>query len=692
MSFFSKKKKPQPVPQRYIKIGNKRIDISSRDYKIYRERQEKKEIFFEKYANFCRSFLKVNPDKDTAKSLQAAIDFTEMKTTPTAIMSAMVFTIFVFIIFAAALILLTKNFTFGFVLIIVGLGAGYFVLKYPMSYVKTLRIRASSQVVLAILYMVVSMRISPNLERALRFAAANVTGDLAVDLRKLLWDIEFGKYVSADQAISVYIEKWKTENEEFAEALRLIKDSQTQAYEAVDRTLDEALKVVLEETKNRMKHYTQDLRMPVMVIHMMGIVLPVLGAIMAPLASAFLSSSFRPEIFIIGYDVVLPLIIVWFINITLKKRPVTFSEIDISEHPDIPPPGSFLIKRSGKKIAFPVFPIAMILILAILAIPMMYFVNNPQYLIPTPEQIKAGFQFPAEALLMSILIILGVGFGLAFYLILSSYQTVKIQDKIEKTEGQFELALFQLGNRAKSGMPTEVAIEKSIDDLKDLEIADLFKRVLRNLRELGSSSFMDALFNKKFGALRYYPSKLIKNVMYTVADTAEKGVAYASDAMLTISRYLKNVKETQEYIRELLSETVSSMKFQAYMLTPIITGLIVSMSEIISKVFLVLMTRLNSVGFFGDTQILTSVSFFNDVKTAMSPSIFQLIVGVYLIEVIVILGFFMTKISHGQNKALEYNSAGKMLIVGIIMYLVVALISRTMFVGLIDQALSSILK
>ncbi len=635
--------------------------------------------------------MKVNPDKDTAKSLQAAIDFTELKTTPTAVMSAMVFTMFVFVILGAAVILLTGNFTFGVVTIIAGLGIGYYILKYPIGYVKTLRVRASSQVVLAILYMVVSMRISPNLERALRFAAANVTGDLAIDLRKLLWDIEFGKYVSADQAISVYIEKWKTENEEFAEALRLIKDSQTQAYEAVDRTLDEALKVVLEETKNRMKHYTQDLRMPVMIIHMMGIVLPVLGAIMAPLASVFLSSSFRPELFVIGYDIVLPLIIVWFINATLKKRPVTFSEIDIVEHPDIPPQGSFLIKRAGKKIAFPAFPVAFIIILAICLLPILYFSSHPEYLVPSAEQIEKGLQFPPEALLMSILIVLGVGFGLAVYFILSSFQSVKIQEKIEKTEGQFELALFQLGNRAKSGVPTEVAIEKSIDDLKDLEISDLFKRVLRNLRELGSSSFRDALFNPKFGALRYYPSKLIKNVMYTVADTAEKGVAYASNSMLTISRYLKNVKETQEYIRDMLSETVSSMKFQAYMLTPIITGLIVSMSEIITKVFLTLITRLNKVGFLGDANLISSVDLFKQVKTAMSPGVFQLIVGIYLVEVIIILGFFMTKISHGQNKALEYNTAGKMLIIGIIMYLVVALISRSMFVGLIDQALSSIL-
>ena len=679
MSLFGKKKKLL----RSLRLPPG-VSLTSREYRLYKQFKKEKPGWYARLANGSTKFLKVNPDEGTKKSLANAIGFTELKTTPTAVMSLMVTTMVLFVILGVGVFFVTSNLTYTIVTIAIGLLVGYYFLKYPEGLVKQLRVRASSQVILAILYMVVSMRMSPNLERALRFSAANVEGELAYDLRKLLWDIELGKYTSADHALSEYIEKWKPENEEFAESLRLIRDSQAQLYGAAERTLDEALNTILEGTKVRMKHYTEDLRLPVMVIHMMGIVLPVLGAIMAPLAAVFLSRLFSAELFIIGYDVVLPIIILWFINNTLKKRPITFSQIDTRDHPDIPPSGTFMIKRGNKRTAFPVLPIAIILLLLLVVLPTYFFMQNPQYLLPKPEQIEAGLEFPDETLLMSILIIVGISVSFAVYFLVSNFQGLRIQGEIEKTEGEFELALFQLGNKIKAGVPTELAIEKAITDMKDLEIAGLFKRTLRNIRELGMT-LDQALFDKKYGAIRYYPSRLIKNIMYTIADTSKKGVSYTSDAMLTISKYLRNVRETQEYIREILSETVSSMKFQAYMLTPIITGLIVSMSEIITRVFLILIKRLSDVSLTSDTGGLANV--FGDIRTAMAPSMFQLIVGVYLIEVIIILAIFLVKISHGENKFLKWTTAGKMLIIGIIMYLIVALVSRTMFVGLIEQAL-----
>lgn len=684
MNLFKKKKKLR----RRLKLPPG-VKLTSREYRLFKQLEKNKSGWFPKLANGAEKFIKVNPDKSTKERLEKAIQFTGLNTTPTAIMSLMVMTIIFFLLGGIGVFFLTENITATIVIIILGFAIGYYFLKYPDEVVKQVRIQVSSQVILAILYMVISMRMSHNLERALRFAAANVSGELAFDLRKVIWDIEMRKYSSADEAISEYIERWKPENEEFAEALRLIKDSQLQIYEAVDRTLDEALTTILEGTKTRMKHYTEDLRLPVMVIHMMGIVLPVLGAIMAPLAAFFLSKLFSVHLFIILYDIALPVIILWFINTTLKKRPITYSEIDTKTHPDIPPSGTFMLRKGKRRTVFPVLPIALIILIVIIVFPIYYFIQNPHFLLPSPDQIKAGIEFPTESLLMSFLITVSISAALAVYFLLSNFQGIKIQAGIEKTESEFELALFQLGNKIKAGMPIEVAIEKAIDDVKDMEISGLFRKTLKNIRELGMT-FENALFNKKYGSLRYYPSKLIRNIMYTIADTSKKGVSYTSDAMLTISKYLRNVRETQEYIREILSETVSSMKFQAYMLTPIITGLIVSMSEIITKVFLILAQKLNPDQFGGDTTLPSSADLFN-IETAMSPNMFQLIVGIYLIEVVIILALFLTKISHGDNKILKWTNAGKMLIVGVVMYLIVAMISRQMFVGLIENALRGLL-
>ncbi len=688
MSLFRKKKREMSEEERrYILIEKK---VTSREYKIFREKELKKLGFYERYANFSSSVVKVKPSRDSGKKLQAAINFTGLKITPTGVYSSFFVTLILFLVLGLAAMVLTGSFTTPLVVILAGVGFGYYLIKYPENQVKVMRIRASSQVVLAILYMVVSMRMSRNLERSLKFAAANISGELAWDMRRLVWDILMRKYNSAEEALSDYIVKWKPENEEFSESMRLIRDCQYQTSDRADATLDQALEVILDGTKTRMKTYTQDLRLPVMVIHMMGIILPVLGTIMAPMAAVFMGDVLKPHYFIIGYNVALPLFIMWFINSTLKKRPVTISEIDISNAPGIPPKGTFLIGgKNGRGIAFPALPLALIIGLLIMLPAIFYFAQSPEFLLPPEGSISGGkVSFPIEALFMSLLVIAAIGTSLAIYFILTNFQSVKKQAEIEATEGQLELALFSLGNRIGSGIPVEIALEKAIPDIKDKEICGLYRTAVRNMKE-GGMTLEDAFFHKTYGAIRQYPSKLIRNIVYAVIDTSKKGVGYTSQSMMTISKYMKNVRETQEYIKEILSETTSSMKFQAYMLTPIITGLIVSMSQIIIQVLTTLGQKLASSGLAGGPLGGVSTNLFGDVDKAMPPAVFQLIVGVYLIEVIVILAIFLTKISHGENKTTQWMLAGKMLIIGLVMYILVALISSTMFVGLIGNALQS---
>jgi hypothetical protein len=288
---------------------------------------------------------------------------------------------------------------------------------------------------------------------------------------------------------------------------------------------------------------------------------------------------------------------------------------------------------------------------------------------------------------MSLLLILGAGFALSLYYILTTFQRVRVQAGIQKIEGEFELALFQLGNRISGGTPTEVAIERSIDDVKDLKISGLFKRTLRNMRTMGMT-MEAALFDRRYGALRYYPSRLIRNIMLTFVDTARKGVTYAAESMLRISRYLTNIRETQEYIRELLSETVSSMKFQAYFLTPLITGLIVSMADIIIQILSKLGTYMQDAGF--GSQLGVDFTAITLGAPAITPAMFQLIVGVYLIEVILILSLFLTKIGEGENAFAQHYSAGKMLVVALVVYVLVALTASSIFGDLIKSALGGI--
>ncbi len=704
MGFFSKKQK-RPPPG-YVSSGvssrlpgSERISIASREYRLFRKRAEAKFTWYEMLARAAGGILNVSFDKKSSSELKAAIDFTGLRITENAPVSLFLLSIILFS-FAGGFLFAIQVFPSAYGVIacvILGLVVGYYLMRYPINYMRTMRIQASSQVVLAILYMVVSMRITPNIERALKFTSSNISGILAWDMRRLLWDIEMGRYYSSNEALIDYITKWKPENEEFSEALRLIMESQHQVPEKSAKTLDESLRVVLEGTKDRMKHYAQDLQMPVTVIHMMGIVLPILGSVMAPMAAIFLSDSVTPWHFILGYDIALPIILIWFINNTLSKRPVTFSKVDVGHHPDLPRKGSFLVKRGQKKLSIPMMPIALLVLIIMITPAILHFVEHPDYLItPYEYDEDTGIMVPADvndpdsgySLFMSLLIVLGFSAFFSIIFITTNIQRTRVEDSVYKMESEFELALFQLGNRISGGTPLEIAVEKANEDVKDLEISNLFGITIRNMKTLGMT-FEQALLNPENGAIIYYPSSMIQNVMRTITDTARRGVQYASESMLTVSRYLKNVRETQEYMRTLLSETTSSMQFQAYAMAPLVSGLIVAMSKVIIDVLLFLGKRLNEFGFseeFGidPGQILGSSS-------SVSAPMFQLIVGVYLIEVIIILAMFVTKINRGDDKSMQWYLAGKMIIIAVVIYGMVSVGSTMVFSDMIEGAVSTML-
>ena len=99
-------------------------------------------------------------------------------------------------------------------------------------------------------------------------------------------------------------------------------------------------------------------------------------------------------------------------------------------------------------------------------------------------------------------------------------------------------------------------------------------------------TFSQAFFDKEYGAIRYYPSKMIKSIMRTVVESSKKGVTTASLAMLSISRYLKGLHDTQEEVQEQLNDTLNSLKFQSYFLSPMISGIVVTLAVIIMRILL----------------------------------------------------------------------------------------------------------
>ncbi len=635
--------------------------IISREYRIYKEEEE---IFslprtlYEKACRISAALLNLKPDAKTRKKLEEVIEFSHLKITPAGVSSLTILFALLTTIPTTLLIILSLftpfnilPFGYGMLLMLMSLFFVVYLYNYPFFLKRRYESEVSSEIVTMILYMAMYMRNNPSLEGAIKFAADNLSGPIGLELKKMLWDVEVGNYFSMQAALLDYTEKW-AKNREFVQAVELLITSMKQVGEKRITLLDETVNIVLEGNRERAKHFNQKLKLPVMVVHALGVILPVMGLVMFPVISVFLG--IESAVLFVIYDVLLPLILYFVIMRISELRPATFSKIDISENPDVPPMGK--IKIGSRLVS--AWPIA-----ALSAIP---FIGLGLF-------IK---QFETEGIIAGLLMLFGVAFSISLYNILLSRKRIEVRDKTRKIEGEFAEALFQMGNQVSSGKPIEISIKNSMERINNLEIKKFFDKALNNIKSLGMT-FQQAFFDKDFGAIRLYPSRMIKNIMRTVVESSKKGVNVASNAMLSVSRYLKGIHSTQEEVREELSETVNSLKFQLYFLSPMISGIVVTLAIIIIRI---LKSLSASLGDFQSIQVPLISQFANITVT---PFQFIIVVGTYIIETCVIISIFINNIENGDDPIGRMHTTGYSLLIGFIMFTVFTMVTLMVFGPLI---------
>ncbi|MBR9682232.1 MAG: hypothetical protein GOV02_01020 [Candidatus Aenigmarchaeota archaeon] len=558
---------------------------------------------------------------------------------------------------------------FGLFYLFFALIAIWYVYSYPGNRSKIMDVKMSSSTVLAVLYMVIYMRTSPNLEGAIRFASENLKGPLAWDLKKLLWDMEVGSYKSADEAISYYVEKWKDKNREFSESLHLLRSTAVEPARRED-IFNETVKVILNGTRERTRHYAAGMRMPMMLVHAMGILLPVMGLVMFPVVLIFMADAVKPYFIVFGYNVALPVTLYFFMSHIVSTKPVTFSQPDISMAKNTPPIGKFRI--SGRDI--PIWPIAIIFGLPLLGFGLLGLSSLDVF----------------TSVNYSIAIIAGLAISIIVFGYLDSFQKIKIRNDIERIEDEFSVALFQLGNQISGGTPIELAIDKAADNLKEMKISDLFRITSMNMKKF-NYTFEQALFDKDIGAIWYYPSNLIQSIMKAVVESSRKSLTSAATSMVIISRYLKDVHDVKEEINEMLGETISSMKFLAMFLAPLVAGVTVTMAVIIMQILTSLGATLGSLfteGSSNAAQGLLLTPWAMSGAPPISPAEFQLVVGIYMLQVAFLLTIFLNKIQYGEDAIGERYLLTYTILFALIIYIASWFTVYTMFGGPISGLLT----
>src|SRR3989344_5376335 len=423
-----------------------------------------------------------------------------------------------------------------------GIVAAMFIFYWTYSMPKRLanhwRLQASAQMVPAILYVVVYMKHTSNLEKAVQFASQHLEGPLALDFKKIFYDIEIGKFSTIKQSLDNYLEQWKDYSPEFVESFHLIESSLFEPSESRRvEILERSLQVILDGVYEKMLKYSRNIRSPLTNLYMLGIILPTLGLALLPLVSALLGGIVRwPHVFVL-FNVIVPFFVYYMVSEVLMQRPGGYGESQTLENnPDY---ASYKDKKPwvvGALIAIP-----------LLIIGLMQFIFQSDFFVNAfnleSDYIFGGFAggalanvgafdfrqvegervgpFGLVATLLSLFIPLGVVVFFSYAYGRKTKGMIKSREDTKELEREFANSLFHFGNRLGDGLPVEIAFGRVANSMKGQKSADFFALVNENMRN-GGMSVERAVFDSRRGAIIYYPSALIATSMRILVESARK--------------------------------------------------------------------------------------------------------------------------------------------------------------------------
>jgi len=707
-----KKESASDILAKYSKKLNSQLGVKkvgrggfSREYTTFRNEMVPSLTRYERWAKSLGNIIKIRvAEKDRIK-VQKHLDNAHLDVTASQALTlslvSMLSVFFLTILGAVAYFLI--RFPQGFagldfaqttdfmLFIFLGVIASMFIFYYTYTMPKRLasawRLQASAQMVPAVLYVVVYMKHTSNLEKAVQFASQHLEGPLALDFKKVFYDVEIGKFSTIKQSLDSYLDEWKDYSPEFVEAFHLIESS---LFEPADgrrvEILEKSLQIILDGVYEKMLKYSREIRSPLTNLYMLGIILPTLGLALLPLASTLLKGIIRWPHIIVLFNVIIPFAVFYMVTTVLLKRPGGYGETSTLE---LNPYYHTYKSKRPWLIAFLVaFPLLIISFLPFI-FQIDLFVNTlgleKDYTLSILgdskffdfKKVGNGVVGPFGPIAILCSLFMPLSLALFFSIAYSgkTRKLIKTRNDTKKLESEFSNSLFQLGNRLGDGMPAELAFGKVAASTQGQKSSSFFSLVSQNVQQSGMS-LERAVFDEKRGAIIYYPSALIATSMRILIESSKKGLKIAARSLMSISEYVKNINRINHRLRDLLAEIVSDMKSNMVFLAPLLAGIVVGLAGMIT--FILNKLKDLQVEAQGSAVLgldLGTVTGLFDVTQMIPPYFIQASVGIYIVEVIFILTAALVTVDSGKDPLREKYELAKNLRRGITIYLITALLS-----------------
>jgi Flp pilus assembly protein TadB len=532
------------------------------------------------------------------------------------------------------------------------------------------RAAVMGQMVDAVSYMAMSMRLVPSLHKAILFAARNVGEPLASHLRQVVLDVELRRFETLEEAFLDLARSYDPGNEEFQQALRSLRTAELQVTpDGVERSLDRATSTVFEGTRRRVREFADGLQRPVFVLFSLGVVLPLMVGSMLPLMSAGgLGGSIWVAIALM--DILFPLLFILAARRILDRRPLVRSPPRCEAGLDMDPTKIVLALAVGAALVglgilsghlANDVALAEAQLDAALADGSIVDMGVAQRTLLEDRANAAGDDplVGLAVMLGPLPILWGVAAAVAILYVPTLREPRRRRKEVEAVEEALPDALFQIGSRVADGMPLEPAIRRTASNLGDEPLAHLLRRVLAHMT-LKRTSATEALFGRE-GALTGFPSENVSASLKTIVSMVRKDVSGAGRTIVAVSDHLRDLRKVDREVASRLRPVTDMMRSTAVLFAPVILG-------ITSALYLVV------------ARLAPSLPFSSGATAPIPAGTFALVLGIFVMAMVTATMLFTSRLSHGEDPVEGRYQAARALPVAIGVFSIASMVGQVVIV------------
>lgn len=382
---------------------------------------------------------------------------------------------------------------------------------------------------------VLQLRITPNIESAVVFAADH-DGILASSLSKHILQARG----TPQTGLSTFAAEWRPLFPALYRAVLLVEAASETPATKRDRTLDRAMDAILRGTQGQVTEATEALRGPTTAVYAFGVLLPLaLVAILPAVGAAGLTITVQH--ISIAYLGVLPLALLSATAWLIATRPVAF--------PPVPIPRTHQAVQMS-----PLIPIV-----AGIGGGMVGWLGS--------GVVGLDWARPLAAL----------GFGLGIPGILYNWSIVSVRTTIDDLEAALPDAMYLLGRRVADGIAVERALSETAPEIEP-PLREVLEDAARRIQHLRID--VDSAFNGEFGTLRAYPSPRLASVATLLDLAAQEGVP-AGRTMIETADHLDALQQIEQEARRELQQVTSTLTNTATVFGPLVGGVTVALAGLI---------------------------------------------------------------------------------------------------------------